>query len=101
MAVTFVRSGLMMPGKYKEAMQWVGTRNKWLRETFDVDPTLQVLLGGPVGRVSIASHHDNIAQIEEIRRKLVSGAEPDEISLAREGLFVPGYSRDRIWLQID
>ena len=101
MAVTFVRSGLMTPGKYKEAMQWVQTRNKWLNETFGVDPTLQVLLGGPVGRIAIASQHESVAQIEEIRRKLAGGAEPEEISLARGELFVPGYSRDRIWLQID
>jgi len=101
MAVTFVRSGQMMPGKYKEAMQFVETRNKWLKDTFGIDPLTQVLLGGQVGRVAIASQHDSVAQIEEIRRKLASGATPDEISNAREGLFVPAYSRDRIWLQID
>ncbi len=101
MAVTFVRSGLMTPGKYKEAMQWVQTRNKWLNETFGVDPQLQVLLGGPVGRIAIASQHESVAQIEEIRRKLAGGNEPDEISLARGDFFVPGKSRDRIWLQMD
>ena len=46
MAVTFVRSGLMMPGKYKEAHQFVENRNKWLNDTFGIDPCLMVLLGG-------------------------------------------------------
>jgi len=100
MAVTFVRSGLMMPGKYGEAQEFVANRNKWLNETFGIDPCLMVLLGGSVGRIAIASEHESVAQIEEIRRKLASGAAPEEVSSARGGLFVPGHSRDRIWLHI-
>ncbi len=100
MAVTFVRSGLMMPGKYKEAHQFVENRNKWLNDTFGIDPCLMVLLGGSVGRIAIATEHDDVSQIEEIRRKLASGAAPDDVGSAREGLFVPGQSRDRIWLHV-
>jgi len=100
MAVTFVRSGLMMPGKYREAQQYVEDRNKWLKDAFDIEPTLMVLLGGQVGRIAIAEELESVAQIEEIRRKLVGGARPKELSAGRAGLFVPGQSRDRIWLHI-
>ena len=100
MAVTFVRSGLMTPGKYKEAMQWVVDRNLWLMETFDIEPALMVLLGGEVERIAIAEELESLAQTEEIRRHLACGARPEELSAGREGLFVPGQSRERLWLHI-
>jgi len=100
MTVTFLRSGLMTPGKYREAQQYVVDRNLWLMETFDIDPTLMVLLGGEVGRIAIAEELESAAQVEEIRRHLAGGARPEELSAGREGLFVPGQSRDRLWLHI-
>lgn len=100
MAVTFVRSGLMMPGKFSQAQEFVQNRSKWLKENFGVELTTMVLLGGQVGRIASTSELDSVAQIEEIRRKLVGGALPKEIAAGNEGLFVPGETRDRIWLNI-
>jgi len=38
--------------------------------------------------------------IEKIRREIVGGALPKELATGAEGLFVPGETRDRIWLKI-
>jgi hypothetical protein len=100
MAVTFVRSGLMMPGKFPQAQQYVENRIGWLKENYGVEASLMVLLGGQVGRISMVTEQDSVAQIEEIRRKLVGGALPKELASGQEGLFVPGESRERIWLRI-
>lgn len=100
MAVTFVRSGLMMPGKFSQAQEFVLNRSKWLKDNFGIEPTTMVLLGGQVGRISTVSELDSVAQIEEIRRKFIGGALPEEIAGGNEGLFVPGETRDRIWLKI-
>src|SRR5271166_3811642 len=100
MAVTFVRSALMVPGKFPEAQQYVEKRIKWLKEKFGVEASLMVLLGGQVGRIATVTEEDGVAQIEKIRREIVGGALPKELATGAEGLFVPGETKDRIWLKI-
>ena len=46
MAVTFVRSALMVPGKFPQAHEYLEKRIKWLKEKFGVEASLMVLLGG-------------------------------------------------------
>ena len=100
MAVTFVRSALMVPGKFPQAQEYLEKRIKWLKEKFGVEPSLMVLLGGQVGRIATVTEEDSVAQIEKIRREIVGGALPKELATGAEGLFVPGEARDRIWLKI-
>jgi hypothetical protein len=99
-AVTFVRSGLMMPGKFPQGQRYVENRIKWLKEKFGVEASLMVLLGGQVGRIAMVAEQDSVAQIEKIRREIVGGALPKELATEQEGLFVPGETKDRIWLKI-
>jgi len=47
MSVTFVRSSLMVPGKFPQAHEYLEKRIKWLKEKFGVEASLMVLLGGP------------------------------------------------------
>ncbi len=100
MSVTFVRSGQMMPGKFREAQAFIHKRRQWLLDTYGVEPTIMTQLGGPVGRVAMVSEVDSVAKIEEVRRQLIEGAMPAELAAGPEGLFVPGQTIDRIWLKI-
>ena len=100
MSVTFVRSGQMMPGKFREAQAFIQKRRQWLLDTFGVEPTIMTQLGGPVGRVAMVSEVDSVAKIEEVRRQLIEGAMPAELAAGPEGLFIPGQTIDRIWLKI-
>jgi len=100
MTVTFVRSGLMMTGKFPQAEQFVRNRAQFIKEKFGVDTTVMTLLGGQVGRIALASENESVAQIEEIRRAIIGGALPKELATGQEGLFVPGAARDRIWLHL-
>ncbi len=100
MTVTFVRSGLMMTGKFPEAQQFVKNRSMFLKENFGVETTVMALLGGQVGRIALASENESVAQIEEIRRAIIGGALPKELATGQEGLFVPSETRDRIWLHL-
>ncbi len=49
MAVTFVRSGLMMPGKFPD---------------------------GQTGRIAMVTKQDSVAEIENVRRQIIEGALP-------------------------
>jgi hypothetical protein len=100
MAVTFVRSALMVPGKFPQAHEYLETRIKWLKVEFGVEASLMALLGGQVGRIATVTEQDSVAQIEKIRREIVGGALPKELATGAEGLFVPGQTRDRIWLKV-
>ena len=100
MSVTFVRSGQMMPGKFREARAFVEKRREWLKETFGIEPSVMTQLGGPVGRIAMVSELDSVAKIEEIRRQIIEGALPAELAAGPEGLFIPGETMDRIWLKI-
>ncbi len=99
-AVPFVRSGIMMPGKFQQGQQYVENRIKWMNENYGTEASLMVQLGGPVGSIAMVGELESVAQIEEIRRKLVGGALPKELATGQEGLFVPGETIDRIWLKI-
>src|SRR5262249_18344788 len=100
MAVTFVRSALMVPGKFPQAHEYLEKRIKWLKEKFGVEASLMVLLGGQVGRIATVTEEDSVAQIEKIRREIVGGALPKELATGEGGLCVRGETRDRIWLKI-
>ncbi len=100
MSVTFVRSGLMMPGKFQQGQQYVENRIRFMKENYGTEASLMIGLGGPVGRIAMVTEVESVAQIEEIRRKLVGGALPKELATGQEGLFVPGETIDRIWLKI-
>ena len=100
MSVTFVRRGLMMPGKFQQGQQYVENRIKWINENYGAELSLMVQLGGPVGSIAMVGELESVAQIEEIRRKIVGGALPKELATGQEGLFVPGETIDRIWLKI-
>ena len=100
MTVTFVRSGLMMTGKFPDAQQFVRDRSEWLEKNFDVKSTVMALLGGQAGRIAIVSENESVARIEEVRRAIIGGALPKELATGQEGLFVPGETLDRIWLHI-
>ena len=100
MSVTFVRSGQMMPGKFREAHAFVEKRRQWIKDTFGIEPSVMTQLGGPVGRIAMVSEHDSVAKIEEIRRQIIEGALPAELATGPEGLFIPGQTMDRIWLKI-
>jgi hypothetical protein len=56
--------------------------------------------GGGSGRIATVTEQDSIDQIEKIRREIVGGALPKELATGAEGLFLPGETRDRIWLKI-
>ena len=101
MSVTFVRTSCMMPGKIPEGHRYFENRIKWLKEKHGLKPSLMVLLGGQVGRIAMVVEQDSVAQIEKIRREIVGGALPKELATGAEGLFLPGETRDRIWLKID
>lgn len=100
MAVTFVRSGLMMPGKFPDGHKYVESRIKWLKDNFGVEASLMTLLGGQAGRIAMVTEQDSVAEIENVRRQIIEGALPKEIATGQEGLFVPGQTMDRIWLKL-
>ena len=100
MTVTFVRSGLMLPGKFAEGQQFVQNRIKWLKESFGIDATMMAALGGQVGRIALVTQQDSVAQIEDVRRQLIGGALPKELATGQAGVFMPGQTKDRIWLEI-
>jgi hypothetical protein len=101
MTVTFVRSGLMAPGKFQEGQQFVQNRINFMNENYGLEGQLMVGLGGPVGRIAMVTELESVARIEEIRRLLVGGALPKELATGQAGLFVPGETMDRIWLNIE
>ena len=85
MAVTFVRSALMVPGKFPQAHEYLEKRIKWLKEKFGVEASLMALLGGQVGRIATVTEQDSVAQIEKIRREIVGGALPKELATGARG----------------
>ena len=70
----------------------------WIHAVFTPEDSL--VFGGNFLHSFAIEKQIRVAQIEEIRRKIVGGALPKELATGAEGLFLPGETRDRIWLKI-
>ena len=72
MAAMFARIRTPVAGKHVDGYKFAVERAKAMKEVLGVDQEVYVRLGGPVGQVIAVSKHNNIAEIEEVKKKVIS-----------------------------
>jgi hypothetical protein len=90
----------MYPGRFADGAKFVRERAAFLKETYGLDPKVLAQVGGPAGRIAIVTQHEGMAELEDIRRKIIADPNAAKQQAGAEGLMIPGKTIDQIWLEV-
>jgi hypothetical protein len=90
----------MYPGKFADGAKFVRERAAFLKDNYGLDPRVLAQIGGPAGRIAIVTQHETMAELEEIRRKIMADPGAATQQAGAEGLMLPGKTMDQIWLEV-
>lgn len=98
MSVTYTRTGIPLPGKQEEALQYFKTRAAAIKKAYGVEPEVKVRAGGPVGEVILVSHLKDMAEFEATKRRVIADTHAGKIPVAPAGVFASG--EDMLWMDM-
>lgn len=98
MSIVFARMGIPTSGRLGEAAKYMRERAEAVKSNYGVDVTINARMGGPVGQMALVSYLDDVAQLEEIRRKVIEDTASGKMPGPEPGLFK--VSEDAIWLKL-
>lgn len=96
MSVVFTRIGTPLPGKQAQAFEYVKTRAVAVNKAYGTNAEVHVRFGGPIGQLVMVSTHENVQELEDIKRKVIADTASGKIPAAPEGVF--SSVEDAIWL---
>lgn len=96
--MTAVFSRIVTPnsGRLDENVQFSKKRLAAIKEYCGLDVELRVRLGGPAGQILMVSTHENVGEIEKMRRKVMKGVASGDIPQPKKGMAAS--VEDAIWL---
>ena len=98
MSVVFTRVGTPLPGQLGSAAAFMQERANAIKSAYGVDVGINARFGGPVGQMALVSYHDGLAELEEIRRKIIADVGAGKLPTPKPGIF--HHSDDVIWLKL-
>lgn len=98
MSVVFTRTVTPNPGHLGETMEFAKKRLAALKKEFGVDISLNARFGGPAGQLNMVSYHDNMGELEDMRRKVMEAVGAGKIPQAKPGTIQE--VEDVIWLKV-
>ena len=72
MSVTYTRTGVPMPGKQIEALNYMKARAAAIKKSYGVEPEVKIRVGGAVGEIIMVSHLKDLAEFESTKRKVIA-----------------------------
>lgn len=98
MSVTFTRTGIPLPGKQMEALNYMKARAAAMQAVYGVQNEVKIRAGGPVGQVILISHLKDLTEFEMIKRKVVADTATGKIPTAPDHVFASG--EDMLWMSV-
>lgn len=96
MPVVMTRVGTPLPGKQGQALEFMKKRAAALEKNYGIKAQLHYRFGGPLGQMQLVSHHKNLQEVEELRRKIIADTGSGKLPISEGSLFEN--VEDRIWL---
>lgn len=96
MSATFSRTVTPNSGHFGENLEFAKTRLAAIKDYCGVDVELNVRVGGPGGQILMVSRHENLAEIEDMRRKIMEGVIAGAIPQPKPSMAKS--VQDAIWL---
>ena len=98
MTVVFTRTVTPVSGHLDDTMKFVKKRIAALKKAYGLKITLNARFGGPAGQLIMVSYHDNMRELEKVRRKVMKGVADGKIPQPKPGIVKN--VEDAIWLRL-
>ena len=98
MSVIFTRVGTPLPGRLGQAAAFMKQRAEAINSTYGVEVAINARFGGPVGQMAMVSYHDGLAELEDIRRRIIADVGAGKLPTPEPGIF--HHSDDAIWMRL-
>ena len=98
--IVFTRTFTPVPGRLGESQKFAQERVAALKESYGLEVAWYARFGGPVGQLNMVSYHESLAELEEVRRKIIADVGASKLPSPEPGLLIPGESQDAIWLKM-
>lgn len=96
MSATFTRTVTPNSGHFGDNLKFAKKRLAAIKDYCGVDVELKVRMGGPGGQILMVSRHENVAEIEEMRRKIMEGVLSGDIPQPKDTMAKS--VQDAVWL---
>ncbi|MBL4696639.1 MAG: hypothetical protein JKY77_07785 [Rhizobiaceae bacterium] len=98
--MTAIFSRIVTPnsGHLDENIKFSKKRLAAIKKYCGIDVELRVRLGGPAGQILMVSTHENVGEIEKMRRKIMKGVKSGAIPQPKKGMAAS--VEDAIWLKV-
>ena len=98
MSVVFTRVATPLPGRLGDAANFMRKRADAIHTTYDVELQINARFGGPVGQMALVSYHKSLAELEDLRRRIIADVGAGKLPTPEPGVF--HHSDDAIWLRL-
>lgn len=95
----FVRSATISPGHFAEAMTFAREMASYLKSKAGVDVKVFTQIGGVTGRIAWQAEFKSIAAYDQFLSQFAPDAGYHEIVKKAGPLFIPGETRDSLWVE--
>ena len=98
MTVVFTRTMTPVSGHLDDTMKFAKARLAALKKAYDLDINLNVRFGGPAGQLNMVSYHEDMAALENVRRKVIAGVADGTIPQPEPGIVA--HVEDAVWMRL-
>jgi hypothetical protein len=95
--IIWVRTALIAPGKFSEAMAFAKEVSGYVKSKHRVEVSVMLQLGGTVGRIGWRSEYKNLGAFDDTHTKLLGDPGYQELIKRAADLFVAGQTQDSFW----
>ena len=98
MTVVFTRTVTPNSGHLGDALKFAKKRMKALKKAYGLKITLNARFGGPAGQLIMVSYHNDMAELEKVRRKIMKGVLSGKIPQPKPGIVKK--VEDAVWIRL-
>ena len=86
MTVVFTRTVTPNSGHLSASLKFARKRIKAIKKAYGLKISLNARFGGPAGQLIMVSYHDNMGDLEKVRRKIMKGVMSGKIPQPKPGM---------------
>ena len=98
--MTVIMTRIVTPnsGHFDDVLQFSKRRVAALKEAYGLDVSINSRVGGPAGQLNMAVYYDSMAELEEMRRKIIEGVADGTIPQPEPGIIKS--VEDAVWMRL-
>jgi hypothetical protein len=98
MSVVFTRVVTPKPGHLGDTLKFTKERVAAIEKALGIDISINARFGGPAGQLNLVSYHDSMADLEDLRRKVMEGVTSGSIPQGKPDTIES--IEDVIWMKL-